>query len=299
MTALDIDFIKTIYLNGQFMPIDQAQISVLDRGFLFGDGIYEVIPAYGRCLLRLSEHLRRLQDSLDGIRLSNPLSDARWTAVLNELVQKNSGDDQYIYIQVTRGVAAKRDHAFPAQVRHTVFCMSSPLLPVSKQVLEQGVAAITLDDIRWHACHIKSTALLANVLARQQAVDANAAEAILLRDGFATEGAASNIFIVKHGLIMTPPKGPLLLPGITRDLILEQAQQHHMAYAEQAISEADLRAADEIWMTSSTREILPIVQLDGKPVGNGRPGAIWHRMIDIYQDYKNQLSLGKHPGAVL
>ncbi|MDQ1362540.1 MAG: D-alanine transaminase [Pseudomonadota bacterium] len=284
---------QTVYLNGKFLPLDQAQVSVLDRGFLFGDGVYEVIPAYGRRLLRLGEHLRRLQDSLNGIRLSNPLSDEYWTEILNDLIAKNAGEDQYIYVQVTRGVAPKRDHAFPAQVRHTIFCMSSPLKPVPKQELQQGIAAITLDDIRWHACNIKSTALLANVLARQQAVEANAAEAILLRDGLATEGAASNIFIVIKGVMVTPPKGPLLLPGITRDLILELAQKSSMPCVEREISEQDLRHADEIWMTSSTREILPIVALDGKTIGDGKPGAVWHRMIDIYQDYKNQLRRGE------
>jgi D-alanine transaminase len=289
---------QIVYLSGKFLPIEQAQVSVLDRGFLFGDGVYEVIPAYGRRLLRLGEHLRRLQDSLDGIRLSNPLSDAQWTDTLNQLIAKNEGDDQYIYVQVTRGAAVKRDHTFPAQVRHTVFCMSSPLKAVSKQELEQGVTAITLDDIRWHACNIKTTALLANVLARQQAADVNAAEAILLRDGFATEGAASNIFMVSDGVMITPPKGPLLLPGITRDLILELAQLNNMPCAEREISEHALRHADEIWMTSSTREILPIVSLDGKTVGDGKPGAIWHRMIDIYQDYKNRLRQGEYPGDV-
>jgi D-alanine transaminase len=290
---------KTVYLNGKFMPIDQAQISVLDRGFLFGDGVYEVIPAYGRCLFRLSEHLERLQNSLDAIRLSNPLSDAGWTELLNQLIQKNSGDDQYLYVQITRGVAETRDHVFPAQIKHTVFCMSSPLLPVSKQVLAQGIAVITLDDIRWSACHIKSTALLANVLARQQAADVNAVEAILVRNGFATEGAASNIFIVSQGRIMTPPKSRLLLPGITRDLILELAQQHGLVAVEENISDVDLRQADEIWITSSTREIVPVVELDAKPVANGQSGPVWNRMIDIYQDYKNQLRSTNLPGAAL
>lgn len=271
------------------MPIAQAQISVLDRGFLFGDGVYEVIPAYGRQLLRLDEHLQRLQNSLDGIRLSNPLTAVQWHSVLNELIEKNTGEDQYIYVQITRGVAEKRDHAFPAQIQHTVFCMSSPLLAMSKQSLQQGVSAITLDDIRWHACNIKSTALLANVLARQQAVDVGATEAILLRQGFATEGAASNVFIVKRGMLLTPPKSSLLLPGITRDLILELAQANAIPCDEQNISAADLRRADEIWLSSSTREILPVVQLDGQPVGNAKPGALWHRVIDLYQEYKAQL----------
>ena len=289
---------KVIYLNGQFMPLQLAQISVLDRGFLFGDGVYEVIPAYGGRLLRLDLHLQRLQASLDGIRLTNPLSNAQWTQMLNELIQKNSGDDQSIYVQVTRGVAELRDHTFPRQVQHTVFCMSSPLLAVSRQVLQQGVAAITLDDIRWHACNIKSTALLANVLARQQAVDAQATEAILLRNGYVTEGAASNIFVVLRGKIVTPPKGPLLLPGITRDLILELAWKNKMVALEQDISEAEMRNADEIWMTSSTREIVPVVLLDGKIVGSGEAGVVWQQMIDLYQNCKVQLRHTDNVGAV-
>lgn len=284
---------QIVYLNDKFLPIEQAHVSVLDRGFLFADGVYEVIPAYGRRLLRLDEHLQRLQNSLDGIRLSNPMSHVRWTQLLNELIEKNEGEDQYIYVQVTRGVATKRDHAFPVPVRHTVFCMSSPLLPVSKHQLQQGIAAITLDDIRWRACHIKSTALLANVLARQQATEANAAEAMLLRDGFVTEGAASNIFIVSKGVIMTPTKGPMLLTGITRDLILELAQENSMACVECEISEQALHGADEVWISSSTREILPVVILDGKKIGNGQPGPIWHRMIDLYQDYKKRFGRGE------
>ncbi len=284
---------QIVYLNEKFLPVEQAQVSVLDRGFLFADGVYEVIPAYGRHLLRLGDHLQRLQSSLDGIRLSNPLSNERWTQLLNELISKNDGDDQSIYVQVTRGAAEKRAHAFPVPVRHTVFCMSTPLLPVSKQQLLQGIAAITLDDIRWHACHIKSTALLANVLASQQAVDKNASEAILLRDGMVTEGAVSNIFIVSHGVMLTPPKSPLLLPGITRDLIIELAQSNAMVCKEQEISEHALRGADEIWITSSTREILPVVTLDGKVIADGKPGAVWHRMIDIYQEYKKRLRSGE------
>ena len=284
---------QIVYLNEKFLPLEQAQVSVLDRGFLFADGVYEVIPAYGRHLLRLGDHLQRLQSSLDGIRLSNPLSNERWTQLLNELISKNDGDDQSIYVQVTRGAAEKRAHAFPTPVRHTVFCMSSPLLPVSKQQLQQGITAITLDDIRWHACHIKSTALLANVLASQQAVDKNASEAILLRDGVVTEGAVSNIFVVSNGIMLTPPKSPLLLPGITRDLIIELARSNAMVCKEQEISEQALRAADEIWITSSTREILPVVTLDGKVIADGKPGAVWHRMIDIYQEYKNRLRSGE------
>ncbi len=281
-----------VYLNGEFIPIEEARISVLDRGFLFGDGVYEVIPAYGGHLLRLREHLRRLQNSLDAVRLHNPLSVQQWMDVLQQIIKRNDAVDQSVYLHISRGVAAKRDHAFPAETRPTVFVMSNPLYPMDKNDLMQGVAAITLDDIRWRACNIKATALLANAMLRQQAVDAGAAEAILIRDGYATEGAASNVFIVRNNILITPPNSPSLLPGITRDLVLELAQQQGIACDERAISESELKHADEIWLTSSTREILPVITLDNHPVGKGVSGPIWHCMIDVFQDYKAKLRRG-------
>lgn len=282
-----------VYLNGEYLPISQAKVSVLDRGFLFGDGVYEVIPAYGRHMLRLDEHLRRLQNSLDGIRLNNPLSEQQYREILQRLLDDSQSDDQYVYLHISRGVADTRDHLFPARVVPTVFIMVSAMLPVSKGKLAQGIAAVTLDDIRWHACHIKATALLANTLLRQQAEDEGAAEAILIRNGHATEGAASNLFMVKNGIMKTPPISPLLLPGITRDLVLELAQNNGIATEECAVSEQDLTTADEIWLTSSTREIRPVVQLNGKPVANGQSGPIWDKMITIYQAYKARLRQGE------
>ena len=281
-----------IYLNGETMPIEEAKISVMDRGFLFGDGVYEVIPAYGGHLFRLSEHLQRLQNSLDGIRLANPLTEKQWVEILHDVITRNVGEDQSIYLHVSRGVAPKRDHVFPDETHATVFIMSNELKPVSRQNLEQGVTAITLDDIRWHACHIKATALLANTMLRQQAKEEGAVEAILIRDGFATEGAASNIFIVKNNTLITPPKSHLLLPGITRDLVLELARANKIDCEERDITEEELRDASEVWMTSSSKEIVPIVELDGKPVGKGQFGPIWESMIDIYQAYKGKLRQG-------
>ena len=281
-----------VYLNGQTMPIEEAKISVLDRGFLFGDGVYEVIPAYGGNLFRLPEHLQRLQNSLDGIRLQNPLTDAQWTDALDNLLKHNSGKDQSIYLHVSRGVASKRDHVFPDQTCATVFIMSNELKPVNREDLQLGVSAITLDDIRWHACHIKATALLANTMMRQQAKEEGAVEAILIREGLATEGAASNIFIVKNNTIITPAKSHLLLPGITRDLVLELARDNNIACEERDITEEELRDASEVWMTSSTKEIVPIVELDGKPVGKGQFGPIWESMINFYQAYKGRLRQG-------
>ena len=283
-----------VYLNGEYLDADDACVSVLDRGFIFGDGVYEVIPCYGGHLFRLEQHLQRLQNSLDAIRLENPLSDLQWHETLEKIVQQNttSAADQSIYLQVTRG-SAKRDHVFPDKVSQTVFIMSNPMLPVSSEKLEKGIAAITHEDIRWRYCHIKSIALLPNTLMRQIAREAGADEAILDRDGNITEGAASNIFVVKDGKIMTPPKGECLLPGITRDLILEIAYDAGLDATETDISLEQLKNADEIWLTSSTKEILPVTLLNGNPVGNGKPGACWQDMIKRYQDHKQQLRLGK------
>jgi D-alanine transaminase len=288
----------TVYLNGTFEPLEEARISILDRGFLFGDGVYEVIPAYGGRLFRLEPHLERLQGSLDGIRLGNPLSREAWREVLEELLRRNRDpddprDDQSLYLQVTRGVAPKRDHAFPAQERPTVLAMSNPIPAPAPELAQRGVSAIRLPDSRWQHCHLKTITLLANVLSRQQALDAGAGEAILVRDGLANEGAASNLFVVSAGVLRTPPKSAKLLPGITRDLVLELARQHDIPCREEDIPAADLDQADEIWLTSSTREILPVTDLDGKPVGAGQPGPLWQRMTRLYQDYKDAVRSGR------
>lgn len=283
---------QIVYLNGEYKDISDACISVLDRGFLFGDGVYEIIPAFGGHLLRLESHLQRLHNSLDGIRLKNPLTNLEWETMLNTLVEKNVGEDQSLYLQVTRGVAAKRDHNFPDRVQPTVFSMSNVLSSVPRSDAEKGIEAVTLDDIRWRACNIKTTALLANTLLRQQATDKGAGEAILIRDGLATEGSASNVFVVIDDIIVTPPITPVLLPGITRDLVIELAHTHGMACEQRDITEAELQTASEIWITSSTREILPVLTLDGKAVGTGLAGPVWQRMINLYQDYKQQLRDG-------
>jgi len=282
-----------VYLNGQYLPAEQAKVSVLDRGFLFGDGVYEVIPAYGGRLLRLAEHLQRLQNSLDGIRLKNPMSQQQWLEVIQTLMQENESQDQSVYLQITRGSASYRDHSFPESIQPTVFIMVNSLHAVNVEKLKQGVCAITLDDIRWKACNIKATALLANVMLRQQATEKNCAEAILIREGIATEGAASNLFMVKNGCIITAPISSFLLPGITRDLIIELALANNMALQERDISENELRNADEIWLTSSTKEIMPVIKLDNKSVGTGSYGAVWEKMIILYQDYKNSLRSGE------
>jgi len=277
------------YLNGEFLALDQAKISVLDRGFLLGDGVYEVIPAYHGKLFRLQDHLKRLQNSLHGIRLKNPLSTEQWSDVLQKLVnQNNPEEDQSVYLQVTRGVA-KRDHAFPENTAATVFAMSNPIKYPTPDVIQNGVAAITLQDNRWLRCHIKAIALLPNVLLRQQAVDEGVDEAILLRDGLVTEGAASNVFVVKNNTICTPPQSPDLLPGITRDVVLELARSNDLYIHECPISEAELITADEIWLSSSTKEVLAVTELNKKKVGDGKPGAVWKTISSLYKAYKEKL----------
>jgi len=285
----------TIYLNGVFMPIEEAKVSVLDRGFIFGDGVYEVIPVYSRKAFRLEEHLRRLQHSLDGIRLANPHSNAEWATIIGELVARNAGEDQYLYLHITRGVA-RRDHAFPnPPVNPTVFMMSNPLPAPPAELLRSGIACITAPDNRWLRCDIKAIALLPNVLLRQMAVDAGCAETILIRsksitgDEFLTEGAASNIFVVKNGMLLAPPKDNLMLPGITYDVVLELAAADGIPHEVRRIAVTEVFAADELLLTSSTKEVLAITQLDGKPVGSGKPGAMFARLHALYQDFKRDV----------
>jgi len=288
-----------IYLNGQFIPLEEAKISVLDRGFIFGDGVYEVIPVYSHKAFRLPEHLRRLQHSLDGIKLDNPHDNAEWTRVINELIARNSGEDQYLYLHITRGVA-KRDHAFPKPpVTPTVFMMSSPLPSPPVDLLHSGIACITATDNRWLRCDIKAISLLPNVLLRQMAVDAGCAETILIRPGsadeggFLTEGAASNIFVVKNGTLLAPPKDNLMLPGITYDVVLELAAANGIPHEVRRIAVVEVFAADELLLTSSTKEVLAITTLDGKPVGTGKPGAMFAKLHKLYQDFKHNV-MRKH-----
>ncbi len=280
-----------VHLNGQLLPEEQAKIPVTDRGFLFGDGVYEVIPAYAGNFFHLDEHLARLQNSLDGVHISNPHSSAQWRQLLKQLLNANHANkaDYSIYLQITRGSAARREHAFPQETHPTVFASATPIIKPSDETYAQGISAITLEDTRWKQCHIKAISLLPNILLRQQAVEAGAAEAILLKEGYLTEGAASNVFIVLKDEILTPPKSAELLPGITRDVVLELTQQQGLNSREAQISEQQLREASEIWVTSSTREILAVTQLDDQPVGKGKPGPLWSRIYADYQTFKKQL----------
>lgn len=283
-----------VFLNGEFVPLNEARVPVLDRGFIFGDGVYEFIPVYGKRLFRLDEHLERLNNSLDAVRINNPYPESEWKKFLSQIVMKHDYEDQTIYLQVTRGVAP-RDHAFPQGITPTVFMIASPLTTTSLDVFKRGIHAITLDDIRWLHCNVKAISLLPNILLRQTAIDENAQEAILIRDGEVTEGSASNVFIVRDGVIKTPPKGSRLLPGITRDLVVELAQTHGLACEESNFSKAELQAADEIWVTSSSKEILPVVRLNDEPVGSGEAGVVTRQVYDIYQQFKHSIKDTDNP----
>ncbi len=274
-----------IYLNGEFMPLEEARVPVLDRGFIFGDGVYEVVPVYSRHPFRLAEHLKRLQNSLAGIRLANPLSDTEWARLTHELIARNAGDDQSIYYQITRG-AAKRAHEFPKIITPTIFMMSNPLVTPPKEQIDHGVACITTTDFRWLKCDLKSVSLLGNCLLKQMAVDAGAAEVVMFRDGYLTEASASNVFIVRDGVLLAPPKNHLILPGITYDVVIEIATANNIPLELREVSEHEVRTASEIWVTSSTKEVLAVTTLDDKPVGTGKPGALFRRMHALYQDFK-------------
>lgn len=280
------------YLDGSFVPLSEARISPMDRGFLFGDGAYEVIPVYSGRPFRLDEHLVRLGNTLAALRLPDPHAFEEWRRIVREVVARNPLSDQSVYLQVSRGADKRRNHAFPEVMRPTVFLMSEELLTTSAGQRATGVGAITAADVRWLRCDLKAVSLLANCLLRQQAVELGCAETILLRDGFLTEGAASSIFIVRNGVLLAPPKSHLMLPGITYDVILELAAKHSLPHEVREILEGELRSADEIWMTSSTKEILPITRLDDRPVGSGQPGPVAQRMHGWYQDFKNTVMRG-------
>ena len=274
-----------IYLNGMFLPIEDAKISVLDRGFIYGDGVYELIPVYGRRPFRLPQHLARLQRSLDGIRLPNPHTGAEWASIIAELAARQPFDDQGVYFQVTRGVA-KRDHAFPQGVAPTVFMMSNPLATPSAEAVERGVAVVTAEDNRWRRCDLKTISLVGNVLIRQLAADAGAVETVMFRDGFLTEASASNVLIVNGGTIVAPPRDNLILPGITYDATEEFAREAGLPFEIRPVSRAEALAADEMWLTSSTKEVLAVTMVDGRPFAGGTPGPAFRKMHALFQAHK-------------
>jgi D-alanine transaminase len=274
-----------VYLNGDFLPLEDAKISVLDRGFIYGDGVYELVPVYRREPFRMAEHLARLQRSLDGIRLPNPHSAVEWEAIIRALVAKQEFADQGVYFQVTRGVA-KRDHAFPKGVPATVFMMSNPLATPSAAQVAQGVAVVTAEDNRWRRCDLKTISLVGNVLMRQLAADADAIETVMFRDGMLTEASASNVLTVTGGRIVAPPKDELILPGITYGAVEDFAREAGLPFEIRPVSRAEAFAADEWWLSSSTKEVLAVTTVDGKPFRGGVPGPVFRRMHALYQQHK-------------
>lgn len=276
-----------IYLNGKYLPINEANISVMDRGFLFGDGVYEVIPVFNGKLFRFEQHLARLKRSLDAIYLDIDLSPQKWAKIFHKLIAQYANcPTQSIYLQITRGPTSKRDYAFHQEIKPTLFAYTTPLHANSVENLAKGISAITLEDIRWQRCDIKAITLLSNVLLRQLAIETGAQEAILIRNEEALEGTSSNLFIVKDKQLFTPSLNSRILGGITRDLILELATQYHIPYLETTITITALQQADEIWLTSSTKEVQPVIKLNDKIIGNGSAGPVWHQMIKYYQAYK-------------
>ena len=277
-----------VFLNGKYMPVEEAYVPVLDRGFIFGDGVYELIPVYSGVPFRMDEHLARLERSLAAVRIRNPYSRAEWRDIILQLIAKQPFEDQGVYFQVTRGVA-KRDHAFPKDAAPTVFVMSNPLVNPPRELVELGAAAVSAVDDRWHRCDIKSISLIGNCLLRQVSADAGAVETILFRDGILTEASASNVFVVRGGVILSPPKSRLILPGITYDVIAEIAGAAGLPLEFRDIREAEVRGADEVWVTSSSKEVLAIVTLDGKAVADGRPGPLFRRVHALYQEFKQKV----------
>ena len=277
-----------VFLNGSFLPIEDAKIPVLDRGFIFGDGVYELVPVYGRVPFRLEEHLARLERSLRETGIRNPYSRAQWRDIIFRLVDAQSFEDQGVYFQVTRGVA-KRDHAFPKNVEPTVFMMSNPLVNPPREQVEKGASAVSARDYRWHRCDIKSISLIGNCLLRQLSAESGAAETILFREGKLTEASASNVFAVKRGVILSPAKDELILPGITYDVVTELARANGMPLEFRDVPEAEVRAADELWVSSSSKEVLAVVELDGRRIGDGAPGPVFRRMYELYQDFKRKV----------
>lgn len=280
-----IDADQIVYLNGKFLPVADAQVSVLDRGFIYGDGVYELVPVYGRQPFRLPHHLARLKRSMDGIGLANPHTDAQWEAIIRDLVARQPFADQGVYFQVTRGVA-KRDHAFPKDVPPTVFMMSNPLATPAREQVDNGVAVVTADDNRWHRCDLKTISLLGNVLMRQLAAERGAVETVMFRDGFLTEASASNVLVVSDGTIIVPPKDNLILPGVTYDATMEFARDIGVPLSVRPVPKAEALAADEMWLSSSTKEVLAITTVDGQPFSGGRPGPVFRRMWAEFQARK-------------
>jgi D-alanine transaminase len=278
------------YLNGEYLPLKEARVSPLDRGFLYADGVYEVMPVYGARPFRFGAHAERLTRSLGALRMEDPHTRPEWRAILGALIERNGGGDQYVYWQVTRGAQSGRNHAPLPDIPRTVFAFCAPLPPITPETRERGVACITAADIRWARCDVKSVALLANVLLRQESVDAGAAETILLCDGELTEASASAVHVVVGREVLTPPNSRRILPGTTRSVVEEMATRTALPWRSAPVTEAQLRAADEVWISAATREVQAVTRLDGRPVGRGLPGPHWRAVFEELQRYKRELA---------
>jgi len=278
------------YLNGDYLPLTEARVSPLDRGFLYADAVYEVMPVYGGRAFRFAAHLGRLARSLAEISMEDPHTREEWRAILGTLIERNGGGDQYVYWQVSRGAQLGRTHAPLPHIPRTVFAFCAPWPEAPRDLAERGVGCVTATDTRWARCDIKSTALLANVLLRQVSVEAAAAETILLRDGELTEASASAVHVVLGGEVWMPPGSQRILPSTTRSAVEEMAARLAIPCRVQTVSEAQLRSADEVWISAATREVQPVTVLDGHPVGNGRPGPLWRRVYEELQRYKQELA---------
>ena len=276
-----------VYLNGNFIEKDKAFVSVMDRGFLFGDGVYEVFPAYNRKIIGLDSHLNRLQDGLDAISIQNPHTKNEWKDLINKIISFDSNNqNQAIYLQISRGSDENRKHTY-GELKPTVYIQSSAINPREKSTLLNGLSAITREDIRWLKSNTKATSLLANTLYAQEAKNNDAEETILYRDGIVTEASSSNVFIVKSNCIYTHPKGPNILPGITREKVIECAKINNINVEESSFTKEQLMDADEVWISSSTREIIPITIIDGIQISDGFAGPIWSDVYDQYQSLKS------------
>ena len=284
------DPLPLCYLNGAVLPLAQARISPLDRGFLYADGVYEVMPVYGGRPFRFGAHAGRLTRSLAALRMEDPHSREEWRTILGTLIERNGGGDCYVYWQVTRGAQNGRTHAPLPDIPRTVFAFCAPLPQVSAEVLADGIACITAADTRWARCDVKSVALLANVLLRQESIDASAAETILLRDGELTEASASAVHVVIGNEVLTPPNSQRILPGTTRSVVEEMAARAGVPWRAAPVTEAQLRAAEEIWVSAATREVQPVTRLDGHAVGTGTPGPRWRAVYEELQRYKRELA---------
>jgi D-alanine transaminase len=281
------------FLNGSYLPLEQASVSPFDRAFLFGDAVYEVVPVYDSRPFRLRQHLDRLNRSLGGIRMQPVMSHGDWAHVCQELITRNSAADGHLYMQVSRGAEFGRNHAWPEGLKPTLFAYCTELDPLPEPLIENGVAALTAADTRWARRDIKSTALLANILLKKLAADAGAFETIMLENGELTEGSSTTVHVVKDGVIHTPPNSTHILPGTTRDVVTELADLLSIRNRSTAVSESALRGADEIWLAFSTRGVLPVTKLDGAAVGTGAPGALFKRIHLAFANYIREL--GKTP----